>query len=301
MSYLEISDSGALMKKYIDKVQTLTESFPYIQEFFGKTIVIKYGGHAMKDEALRKSFAKDMVLLKLVGINPVIVHGGGPQIGQLLKQVGKESEFINGMRVTDEETMELVEMVLVGKVNKEIVNNINLHNGRAVGLSGKDGNLILAEKIYHDDNGKQVDIGQVGTIKKVNPDILETLDRDKFIPVIAPIGVDEKGITYNINADIAAGKIAEALCAEKFILLTDVQGVLVDDKLATSLKMREIYGLIKSEVISGGMIPKVNCCIDALNEGVHKTHIIDGRIEHAVLLEIFTDAGIGTEIIKVSD
>jgi acetylglutamate kinase len=183
------------MKKYIDKVQTLTESFPYIQEFYGKTIVIKYGGHAMKDDALRKSFARDMVLLKLVGINPVIVHGGGPQIGQLLKKIGKESEFINGMRVTDEETMELVEMVLVGKVNKEIVNNINQHNGKAVGLSGKDGNLILAEKLFYDNNGKKIDIGQVGTIKSVNPDILETLDRDKFIPVIAPVGVDENGLT----------------------------------------------------------------------------------------------------------
>lgn len=290
------------MKKYIDKVQTLTESFPYIQEFNGKTIVIKYGGHAMQDENLRKSFARDMVLLKLVGINPVIVHGGGPQIGQLLKQVGKESEFINGMRVTDQETMELVEMVLVGKVNKEIVNNINMHRGRAVGLSGKDGNLILAEKLYHEnEDGKKIDIGQVGTIKKVNPDILETLDKERFIPVIAPIGVDENGSTYNINADLAAGKIAEALKAEKFILLTDVQGVMVDEKLAPSLKMREIESLIKSAIISGGMIPKVNCCVDALNKGVHKAHIIDGRIEHAVLLEIFTDAGIGTEIVKVSE
>ncbi len=286
------------MKKYIEKVNTLTESFPYIQEFSGKTIVIKYGGHAMTEENLRRSFARDMVLLKLVGINPVIVHGGGPQIGQLLKSVGKESDFIGGMRVTDHETMEYVEMVLVGKVNKEIVNNINRVGGRAVGLSGKDGNLIIAEKIYHEEKGQKVDIGQVGTVKRVNPQILDTLDRDLFIPVIAPIGVDESGDTYNINADIAAGKIAEALKAEKFILLTDVEGVKVGEKLASTLKAGEIPRLIDDETISGGMIPKVNCCLDALKEGVHKTHIIDGRVEHAVLLEIFTDAGIGTEIIS---
>lgn len=286
------------MKKYIEKVNTLTESFPYIQEFSGKTIVIKYGGHAMTEENLRRSFARDMVLLKLVGINPVIVHGGGPQIGQLLKSVGKESDFIGGMRVTDHETMEYVEMVLVGKVNKEIVNNINRVGGRAVGLSGKDGNLIIAEKIYHEEKGQKVDIGQVGTVKRVNPQILDTLDRDLFIPVIAPIGVDESGDTYNINADIAAGKIAEALKAEKFILLTDVEGVRIKEKLASTLKAGEIPRLIDDETISGGMIPKVNCCLDALKEGVHKTHIIDGRVEHAVLLEIFTDAGIGTEIIS---
>ncbi len=286
------------MKKYIDKVNTLTESFPYIQEFYGKTIVIKYGGHAMTEEALRRSFARDMVLLKLVGINPVIVHGGGPQIGQLLKSVGKKTEFIGGMRVTDHETMEYVEMVLVGKVNKEIVNNVNRVGGRAVGLSGKDGNLIIAEKIYHDDNGKQVDIGQVGTVKQVNPDILDTLDRDLFIPIIAPIGVDESGDTYNINADIAAGKIAEALKAEKLILLTDVEGVKVGENLASTLKAPEVPKLINDEIISGGMIPKVNCCLDALKAGVNKTHIIDGRVEHAVLLEIFTDAGVGTEIVS---
>jgi len=286
------------MKKYIEKVSTLTESFPYIQEFSGKTIVIKYGGHAMKEEELRRSFAMDMVLLKLVGINPVIVHGGGPQIGQLLDQVGKKSEFAGGMRVTDHETMEYVEMVLVGKVNKEIVNNINRVGGRAVGLSGKDGNLIIAEKIYHEEKGKKIDIGQVGTVKKVNPEILDTLDRDLFIPVIAPIGVDEAGDTFNINADIAAGKIAEALKAEKFILLTDVEGVKVQDTLASTLTDNEVPKLIKDEIISGGMIPKVNCCLDALKSGVHKTHIIDGRVEHAVLLEIFTDAGIGTEIVS---
>ena len=286
------------MKKYIEKVNTLTESFPYIQEFSGKTIIIKYGGHAMEKDELRRSFARDMVLLKLVGINPVIVHGGGPQIGQLLDQVGKKSDFAGGMRITDHETMEYVEMVLVGKVNKEIVNNINRVGGRAVGLSGKDGNLIIAEKIFHEEKGKKIDLGQVGTVKKINPAILETLDRDLFIPVIAPIGVDEGGETFNINADIAAGKIAGALKAEKFILLTDVEGVKVDDTLASTLTDKEVPKLIKDDIISGGMIPKVNCCLDALKSGVHKTHIIDGRVEHAVLLEIFTDAGIGTEIVS---
>ncbi len=288
------------MKKYIDKVNTLMESFPYIQEFNGKTVVVKFGGHAMKDDELKKSFAKDMVLLKLVGINPVIVHGGGPQIGSLLDQVGKKSEFIGGMRVTDDETMDIVEMVLVGKVNKEIVNFINLVGGQAVGLSGKDGQLMKAEKIFHQESESEnmIDIGQVGTVKHVNPDILDTLDGRGFIPVIAPIGVDDEGLTYNINADIAAGKIAEALKAEKLILLTDVEGVKIEDKLVSTLQSEEVGELIDRDVIKGGMIPKVNCCLDALKEGVNKTHIIDGRVEHAVLLEMFTDAGIGTEIVN---
>ena len=285
------------MKRYIEKVNTLIESFPYIKEFYGKTIVIKYGGHAMETDEGKRSFAQDMVLLKYVGINPVIVHGGGPQINTLLKQVGVESSFVGGMRVTDAPTMEIVEMVLVGKVNKEIVNYINLAGGKAVGLSGKDGNLFVAEKIYHDVNGQKMDIGQVGTIKQVNPLIIETLDKEKFIPVIAPIGCDENGVTYNINADIAAGKLAEALKAEKLILLTDVEGIKIDDKLIPTLRREEINNLILNNKITGGMIPKVNCCLSALKEGVKKTHIIDGRIEHAVLLEIFTDAGIGTEII----
>ncbi|HDP80524.1 MAG TPA: acetylglutamate kinase [Spirochaetes bacterium] len=286
------------MKKYIDKVNTLTESFPYIREFYGKTIVIKYGGHAMEEEALRKSFAADMVLMKLVGINPVIVHGGGPQIGALLKQIGKKSEFVDGLRVTDAETMDVVEMVLVGKVNKEIVNNINMVGGQAVGLCGKDGGLLIAEKVYHLHDGKSTDIGQVGTVKKVNPRVIETLDRERFIPVIAPVGFDETGLTYNINADIAAGKIAEALRAEKLILLTDVEGVKIAGALASTLTDAEVPGLITGGEISGGMIPKVNCCLDAIKSGVNKTHIIDGRVEHAVLLEIFTDAGIGTEIVR---
>ncbi len=286
------------MQRYIEKVNTLTESFPYIRQFYGKTVVIKYGGHAMSEEALRRSFALDMVLLKYVGINPVIVHGGGPQIGRLLDRIGKKSEFVGGMRVTDEETMSVVEMVLVGDVNKEIVNNINIVGGRAVGLSGKDGGLLLAEKIRHRENGRDIDIGLVGTVRRVDPRVIETLDREKFIPVIAPVGYDEEGRTYNINADIAAGKIAEALRAEKFILLTDVEGVKVDGDLASTLRKGECLDLIERGVITGGMIPKVNCCLEAIEGGVSKTHIIDGRVEHAVLLEIFTDAGIGTEIVR---
>jgi acetylglutamate kinase len=285
------------MKKYIDKVNTLMESFPYIREFSGKTIVIKYGGHAMTDAGLKKSFARDMALLKLVGVNPVIVHGGGPQIGDLLKQLGKKSEFVGGMRVTDKDTMEIVEMVLVGNVNKEIVNNINMVGGRAVGLSGKDGNLMIAEKMYHLEGGEKLDIGLVGSVARVNPAILDTLEKARFIPVIAPIGVDDQGETYNINADIAAGRIAEALKAEKLILLTDVQGVMIRDQLVSTLVKNEVGDLIARQDITGGMIPKVQCCLGALDGGVAKTHIIDGRIEHAVLLEIFTDAGIGTEIV----
>jgi acetylglutamate kinase len=286
------------VKKYIEKVTTLTESFPYIKEFHGKTIVIKYGGNAMIDGEIGKSFARDMVLLKFVGINPVIVHGGGPQIGALLKQIGKSSKFVDGLRVTDSETMDIVEMVLVGKVNKEIVHNINMVGGKAVGLSGKDGELILAEKTYHYSDGEKIDIGQVGIVKSINPRIIEILHNEKFIPVIAPVGFDEQGITYNINADLAAGKIAEGLKAEKLILLTDIEGVKIKGNLASSLTDAEIPDLIESGEISGGMIPKVNCCLDALNGGVNKAHIIDGRVEHSVLLEIFTDAGIGTEIVK---
>ncbi len=285
------------MKRYIEKVNTLIESFPYIREFSGKTIVVKYGGSAMIDDALKQSFALDMVLLKYVGINPVIVHGGGPQIGDLLERVGKKSEFVAGLRVTDGETMDIVEMVLVGKVNKAIVNAINIAGGRAVGLSGKDGGLLTAERIYHREKGAAVDLGQVGTVQSVNPGVIDLLDRDKYIPVIAPIGCDESGVTYNINADSAAGKIAEALGAEKLILLTDVEGVTIDGTLRTSLQISEIEKLIQRGTITGGMIPKVQCCLDALQAGVRKAHIIDGRTEHAVLLEIFTDAGIGTEIV----
>lgn len=285
------------MMKSIEKVNTLIESLPYIREFSGKTVVIKYGGHAMTDENLRLSFAKDMALLKLVGINPVIVHGGGPQIEELLVQLGIKSEFINGMRVTDTATMEIVEMVLTGKVNKEIVNNIHLAGGKAVGISGKDAGLIIAGKMYHDEKGEKVDIGLVGVVEKVNPEIISLLEKDRFIPVIAPIGSDAAGVTYNINADIAAGKIAEALRAEKFILLTDIEGVMINGSLVSSMSSDEVTGHIKSGQIKGGMIPKVNCCVEAVKNGVKKAHIIDGRVEHAVLLEIFTDRGVGTQIV----
>ncbi|MBP9022000.1 MAG: acetylglutamate kinase [Spirochaetes bacterium] len=286
------------MQKYIDKINTLIESFPYIKEFYGKTFVIKYGGNAMIDENLKKQFAKDMVLLKYVGINPVIVHGGGPQIDSILKKVGKESRFEKGLRVTDEETMYYVEMVLTGHVNKEIVNNINLAGGKAVGLAGKDGNLILAEKLYHEENGEKTDIGLVGDVKKINTGIVSALESERYIPVIAPVGVDEKGNTYNINADTVAGKVAEALKAEKLILLTDIEGVKCEGKLQSSLTISDVKKYISEGIISKGMIPKTECCISALNGGTGKTHIIDGRVEHAVLLEIFTDAGIGTEIIR---
>jgi len=286
------------MQKYIDKINTLIESFPYIKEFYGKTFVIKYGGNAMIDENLKKQFAKDMVLLKYVGINPVIVHGGGPQIDSILKKVGKESRFEKGLRVTDEETMYYVEMVLTGHVNKEIVNNISLAGGKAVGLAGKDGNLILAEKLYHEENGEKTDIGLVGDVKKINTGIVSALESERYIPVIAPVGVDEKGNTYNINADTVAGKVAEALKAEKLILLTDIEGVKCEGKLQSSLTISDVKKYISEGIISKGMIPKTECCISALNGGTGKTHIIDGRVEHAVLLEIFTDAGIGTEIIR---
>ena len=285
------------MQKYIQKVETLLEALPYIRQFYGKTIVIKYGGHAMGEERLKQSFAKDIILMKYVGLNPVIVHGGGPQIGELLKKLGKESRFVKGIRVTDEETMDVVEMVLVGKVNKEIVALINHYGGKAVGLSGKDGGLIKAKKM----KTKGEDMGMVGEVKSVNPKVIETLDRDKFIPVIAPVGVGDDGKTYNINADTVAGKIAAALKAEKLILLTDVQGVLdKNKKLISALSVAEAKRLIKNETATGGMIPKLECCLDALKGGVSKAHIRDGRVEHAVLLEVFTDAGVGTEIYKSS-
>lgn len=281
------------MQKYIQKIETLLESLPYIRQFYGKTIVIKYGGHAMVDERLKQSFAKDIILMKYVGLNPVIVHGGGPQIGELLKKIGKESRFVKGIRVTDNATMDIVEMVLVGKVNKEIVGLINHFGGKAVGLSGKDGGLVTARKF----KTKGEDMGMVGEVLSVNPKVIETLDRDKFIPVIAPVSVGKDGRTYNINADNVAGSIAAALKAEKLILLTDVQGVLdKNKKLISALSMQEAKKIIKNETATGGMIPKLECCIDAIKGGVSKAHIIDGRVEHAVLLEVFTDAGIGTEI-----
>jgi len=293
------------MKNPIDKANVLVEALPYIRRFYDKTLVIKYGGSAMEEERLKRNFALDVVLLKYIGIHPVIVHGGGPQIGDVLAKLGKKSQFIEGMRVTDKETMDVVEMVLVGKVNKEMVSLINQQGGRAVGLSGKDGKLITAKKLkLTKSRGKGkppevIDIGMVGEVKKVNPGVIESLDKENFIPVIAPIGVGEEGETFNINADLVAGKVASALKAEKLILLTDVEGVMDENKrLIPTLDAKQAKRMIGQKIISSGMIPKVNCCLDALEEGVTKTHIIDGRVEHAVLLEIFTDVGIGTQIFK---
>ncbi len=281
------------------------EALPYIRRFYGKTFVVKYGGRAMVDEELKISFAQDMVLLKYVGINPVVVHGGGPQIDQTLEKMGVSSRFVRGMRVTDPETIDVIEMVLVGKVNKEIVGLINHHGGMAVGLSGKDGGLILARKmnvtVASNDKGESteiIDMGMVGEIIEINPLVINTLDENKFIPVIAPVGVGEQGETYNINADLVAGYTAEALGAEKLILLTDVEGVKnkKGEQLST-LKVNQAHKMINEGVVAAGMIPKVECCIHALEGGVGKTHIIDGLVRHAVLLEIFTQAGVGTEVV----
>ncbi|MBE9515986.1 MAG: acetylglutamate kinase [Proteobacteria bacterium] len=286
------------------RASVLLEALPYIQRFQGKTIVIKYGGNAMVDDALKEGFARDVVLMKLVGMNPVIVHGGGPQIGKLLERIGKESHFIEGMRVTDRETMDVVEMVLGGLVNKEIVSMINRHGGRAVGLTGKDGGLIRARKLImkrpsSDDNlpSEIIDIGHVGEVESIDPSIVALLDTQNFIPVIAPIGVGEDGQTYNINADIVAGKLASVLQAEKLILLTNTEGVLdAHGKLLTGLSAPEVDALIIEGVIQGGMLPKVGCALDAVKSGVKSSHIIDGRVSDAVLLEVFTDEGVGTLI-----
>ena len=290
------------MQQYIDKANTLMEALPYIRRFSGKTIVIKYGGHAMADEALKESFALDVILLRSLGINVVVVHGGGPQINETLKRYGIESRFVKGMRVTDAETMAVVEMVLTGQVNKEVVGYINQHGGRAVGLSGKDGNLLVCEKLLQemkkeDGSAELVDIGLVGDVVRVNQGIIETLEQGKFIPVIAPVGVGENGESYNVNADLVAGRVAAAIKAEKLILLTDVAGVKNGDgNLLSSIRVADVPALIDSGTITGGMIPKVNCCVDALHQGVKKAHIVDGRVKHCVLLEVFTDVGIGTEI-----
>ena len=290
------------MQHLIDKANTLMEALPYIRRFSGKTIVIKYGGHAMADEKLKESFALDVILLKSLGINTVVVHGGGPQINETLKRYGIVSEFVRGMRVTDAATMGVVEMVLTGQVNKEVVGYLNQHGGRAVGLSGKDGNLLVCEKMLQEvkgDDGKveKVDIGFVGDVVKVNQELIQTLEHGKFIPVIAPVGVGVNGESYNVNADIVAGRVAGALKAEKLILLTDVAGVKDNDgNLLSSIALDDVAGLIDGGVITGGMIPKVDCCVDAVKEGVKKAHIVDGRVQHAVLLEIFTDGGVGTEI-----
>lgn len=292
------------MIDHVERAQVLIEALPYIQRFNKATIVVKYGGHAMVDETLKQNFALDVILMKYVGLNPVVVHGGGPQIGELLKRLSIEPEFVDGMRVTDEQTMDVVEMVLVGKVNKEIVSLINRHGGCAVGLSGKDGQLITAKKMTYlkkrgDDQPPEIiDMGLVGEITSVDHRLLKTLVEGEFIPVIAPVGGGEEGETYNINADLVAGQIAASLGARKLILLTDTEGVLDSEgKLISTLKSTEAQALINGGVIKGGMIPKVNCCLKALERGVRKTHIIDGRAPHAILLEIFTRVGVGTEIV----
>ncbi len=297
--------SNREMDKLIKKADVLLEALPYIKNLFKKTIVIKYGGSAMVAEELKKGFALDVILLKYIGINPVIVHGGGPQIGKTLEKMGKKSHFVEGLRVTDEETIDVVEMVLVGKVNKEIVSLINRHGGKAVGLSGKDGGLIKAKKYKvvksspETDRPEIIDIGMVGEVESINAGVLNTLDEGGFIPVIAPVGVGENGETYNINADFVAGEIAGSLKAEKLVLLTDEEGVKgKDGSLLSTLNKKEIDYLIKKGVIRGGMLPKVKCCLDALESGVKKTHIIDGRVKHAILLEIFTDEGVGTQIVE---
>lgn len=294
------------MQEGIAKAKVLVESLPYIREFYGETVVIKYGGHAMVDEELKRNFALDIILMKYIGINPVIVHGGGPQINRFLEKMQVTPSYVQGMRVTDGETMDVVEMVLVGKVNKEIVGLINHCGGKAVGLSGRDGDLVQARKLtLHakpegaDRPPELIDLGRVGEVTKINPEILSTLDQQDFIPVIAPVGVGEDGQAFNINADLVAGAIAAELNAVKLVLLTDVEGVKGEDgQLISTIRSEEVDGLIGSEVISGGMIPKVNCCRSSLERGVGKAHIIDGRQEHAILLEIFTREGIGTEIVS---
>jgi len=287
----------------VQRAKVLVEALPYMRAFKGKTIVIKYGGSAMVDEALKSSFARDVVLLKHIGINPLVVHGGGPQIGRTLERMKIESRFVDGVRVTDEETINIVEMVLVGKVNKEIVALVNRHGGRAVGLSGKDGSLLRAEKMLVEKGGPEherpeiIDVGMVGAVTRVDVAILDLLDSGGFIPVIAPVGYGEGGETFNINADFVAGAVAGAINAEKMVLLTDERGILdADGGLISALSETEAKKLIGGGVITGGMLPKVKACFTALDAGVKKAHIVDGRVLHSALLEIFTDKGVGTEI-----
>lgn len=295
------------MLKDLDRASVLVEALPYIKKFYKKTVVIKYGGHAMLNPELKEAVLTDIVLMKYVGMNPVIVHGGGPEITDMLKRVGKESRFVGGLRVTDKETMEIVEMVLVGKINKEIVTRINRIGGRAVGLSGKDGNLFEAVKKYRKVRNSEgveemADIGFVGDISGVNPEIVATVISEGYVPVVAPVAVGQDGQGYNVNADYAAGRLAAALGADKLIILTDVEGIMADRadpaSLFSVLKADEIPLLIDQGIIEGGMIPKVECCLDALAGGVKNTHILDGRELHSILLELFTDKGIGTMVIK---
>ncbi len=293
------------MEKSIQKAEILIEALPFIKFFYGKTIVVKYGGNAMVSDDLKEDFARDIVLMKYVGINPIVVHGGGPQIGKTLDALGIKSEFVQGQRITNKETIDVVEMVLGGKVNKEIVSLINRHGGQAVGITGKDGDLILAKrhrkikKSAETDRPEIIDLGLVGEIIQVNPKILDTLDKGGFIPVIAPIGKGENQETLNINADFVAASIASALKAEKLLLMTDTEGVKDKDQtLISELTRKKALNLIKTNVIRDGMLPKVNCCLEALQGGVTKTHIIDGRIKHSLLLELFTEKGVGTQIIE---
>ena len=295
---MQISDDQAR-----NIASVLTEALPYIRRYHGTTLVIKYGGNAMVEERLQNTFARDIVLLKLVGMNPVVVHGGGPQIGDLLKKIGKQSEFVEGMRVTDAETMDVVEMVLGGLVNKDIVSLINNNGGKAVGLTGKDGRMIKARKLQISRNApgmnapEIIDIGHVGEVASMDTDVINMLVNSDFIPVIAPIGVGEDGASYNINADLVAGKVAQALRAEKLMLLTNIAGLLdKQGQVLTGLSPKEVDALIEDGTIYGGMLPKIQCALDAVKAGVTSSHIIDGRVPHAVLLEIFTDAGVGTLI-----
>lgn len=295
------------MASAMEKAGILVEALPYIKKFYGKTVVIKYGGHAMLNCELKKAVLTDCVLMKYVGMHPVIVHGGGPEITGMLKKVGKESSFVGGLRVTDDETMEIAQMVLVGKINKDIVGMINDIGGNAVGLSGKDGNLLVAGKklgrVRTPDGAEElVDIGHVGEVKQVNPGILTTVIREGYIPVVAPVAAGEDGTSYNVNADSAAGALAEALKADKLIILTDVEGILADrndkNSLISTVLVDEVPGLVEQGIIDGGMIPKVECCVSALRGGVSTTHILDGRVPHSILLEVFTDKGVGTMVVK---
>jgi acetylglutamate kinase len=287
------------MERLIEKAKVLIEALPYIRAFFGKTIVVKYGGKAMVQDELKDTFAQDIVLMKYIGMNPVIVHGGGPQINTMMARMGLEPKFVKGVRVTDAATLEIVEMVLGGVINKEIVALINRHGGKAVGLTGKDGALIRARKAQADADGEipGVDMGLVGEVESVDPQVLRNLEQDRFIPVIAPLGADRDGTTYNINADLVAGAVAAALRAEKLLLLTDVRGILDGDgKLVPTLSRKEVQRLSRQGVLKDGMLPKVQAALTAIEGGVTKAHIVDGRVPHCLLLEVFTDKGIGTEI-----
>ena len=288
------------MVSNLEKAKILTQALPFIKRYHGKTIVIKYGGSAMTDQKIKEQFIQDVVLMKFVGINPVVVHGGGPEINAMLEKIGKESKFVEGNRMTDLETVEIVEMILSGKVNKDLVSNINRHGGRAIGLSGKDDNMILVEKKFIEKDGETIDIGYVGEIKEINTDIIDMLDFNNYIPVISTIGVDKEGQTYNINADYVAGEIAGKIKADRLIFLTDVDGIMQDhtnkETLISDITRKEVEILIENGTISGGMLPKVETCLHALKKGVENVIILNGKIEHSILLELFTEEGAGTLI-----